>query len=360
MIDNKRILIKDIKPKKSDFEILNDLRYSSLPLVIWGAAKSGMILFKRLKRYNINVSAVFVDTPFAITEINGYSINSFEEICAKHIKFNILVAHGYPKLKEKYSAHPQVNEVYSLFDMNDFEMNISSEFFSENENSFYELFNNLSDALSRESFSYYLTSRLNNNWDYIEKYVDDSGNIPAFMNLTKNEIVIDCGAYTGDTLLSYIDKIGEFEEYYAWEPDNENYNKLRENSEYLNLNIKILKLGAWKNKDTLYFHENGDQSYITNDQISGDATEIQVDSIDNICQNKATYIKMDIEGAEHEALQGAYNTIMLNKPKLAISIYHRKIDLIRIPGLIKSINSDYQFYFRLHHKLGVDAVLYAI
>jgi hypothetical protein len=69
---------------------------------------------------------------------------------------------------------------------------------------------------------------------------------------------------------------------------------------------------------------------------------------------------MDVEGAEYQALIGAVDIIKRNKPKLAISIYHNQSDLFRIFELINQMRNDYIFYFRLHNKLGVDAMLYAL
>lgn len=67
-----------------------------------------------------------------------------------------------------------------------------------------------------------------------------------------------------------------------------------------------------------------------------------------------------IEGAELEALKGASEVIVKDKPKLAISIYHKKEDLITIPQFIKSLVPEYKFYLKLHKCMTIDAVLYAI
>jgi len=77
--------------------------------------------------------------------------------------------------------------------------------------------------------------------------------------------------------------------------------------------------------------------------------------------NKATIIKMDVEGAELEALKGAYNTIKNYKPRLAICVYHKPSDIIDIPGFILQINDGYKLYLR-HHRADIadDTVLYAI
>jgi hypothetical protein len=75
---------------------------------------------------------------------------------------------------------------------------------------------------------------------------------------------------------------------------------------------------------------------------------------------RITYIKMDIEGAELESLHGAERLIKENEPKLAICIYHRKEDLWTIIDYIDSLGIDYDYYIRAYEKTATELVLYAI
>ena len=69
--------------------------------------------------------------------------------------------------------------------------------------------------------------------------------------------------------------------------------------------------------------------------------------IDDDIQENVTFIKMDVEGAECEALRGAERQIRANKPKLAISLYHKTTDLLEIPKIIRSYIPEYKFYIRM-------------
>ncbi len=73
-----------------------------------------------------------------------------------------------------------------------------------------------------------------------------------------------------------------------------------------------------------------------------------------------SFIKMDIEGFEAEALRGAKKSIAQHKPKLAISIYHKPEDFIVLPELIKSICPSYRFYLDHYTIFDADTILYAI
>lgn len=71
-------------------------------------------------------------------------------------------------------------------------------------------------------------------------------------------------------------------------------------------------------------------------------------------------IKMDVEGAELESLKGARETILRNRPKLAICIYHKPEDMTEIPLYIKSLVPEYKFFVRHHSNYFAETVLYAI
>ena len=88
---------------------------------------------------------------------------------------------------------------------------------------------------------------------------------------------------------------------------------------------------------------------------------IDVRKLDTILSDEnVTFIKMDIDGAELDALKGAKAIIQKNKPKLAISIYHKPEDIIEIPLLLHEILPEYKFYIRHYSIYSVETVLYAI
>ena len=123
----------------------------------------------------------------------------------------------------------------------------------------------------------------------------------------------------------------------------------------------MFNVGAWNEKTVLSFFSNANTPNGSTIREKGNTT-INADSLDNlISDGKADFIKMDIEGAELNALIGAKNLIQKNNPILAICAYHRQEDLITIPQYIKKLNSNYKIYLRKHNKYEFcDLVLYAI
>jgi hypothetical protein len=94
--------------------------------------------------------------------------------------------------------------------------------------------------------------------------------------------------------------------------------------------------------------------------VSGEGeVSVEADTIDRLAPG-ATFIKLDVEGAELEALKGAAGTMRRNRPKLAVCVYHKPGDLFEIPLFIKSLAPEYRFYLRQHQPVACETVLYAV
>lgn len=120
---------------------------------------------------------------------------------------------------------------------------------------------------------------------------------------------------------------------------------------------EIINKGLWNKTDILRF----DGSKSSGSRIKENGSEkIEVTSIDETLKGKrATFIKMDIEGAEYKALLGAEQTIKKWHPRLAICVYHKLVDIFEIPSLLLKFNSKYKFALRQYSTIGNETVLYA-
>ena len=112
-----------------------------------------------------------------------------------------------------------------------------------------------------------------------------------------------------------------------------------------------------------YVHGNGPASCVSkNKPKKNNYKVVKGISIDDFISdnqiNKVDLIKMDIEGAELDALMGAKNTILKFKPKLAICVYHKQEDFDTIPRYIDSLNLNYKFYLKHHGITRGETVLY--
>lgn len=174
----------------------------------------------------------------------------------------------------------------------------------------------------------------------------------------RNESIIDCGAYTGDDLENFIRQKITFKHYYAFEPDKDNIKE--GHAFYTRPGVEVYEFAVGEKEGTLFFEKEGGVSPVGKLSETGSMT-VEVRNLDTILKNKpVTMIKMDIEGAEMDALRGASRIIATQHPLLAISIYHSNEDMIRILPYIKSLVPEYQFYCR-HYSYGYsDTILYAV
>lgn len=256
-------------------------------------------------------------------------------------------------------------ELYYLFISNIEEY---KKYLLENKKSLEYLNDILEDDCSKKTLKNVIMGRLTGNLDYFRSvYTPKQYFCDEIIRLKENEVIIDCGAYDGDTLrdISRYTK-NLYNKIYCMEPDKRNLIELKKTIMDLNLHdICIIDKGAWNETDKLCFSMecSNESSKIIKESDQIDLKKIDtidVVAIDDVINESISFIKMDIEGAEIKALKGAQNTIKKYKPKLAISVYHRNEDLIEIPNYIKKLVPTYNIYIRHHGINGTDTVLYAI
>lgn len=171
-----------------------------------------------------------------------------------------------------------------------------------------------------------------------------------------DEVYVDAGAYDGDTVLDFCKWAnGTYKKAYAFEPMREMQEVIAEKTKGLP-NVEILNYATWNQREVLHFMENGTGSSIST-QGGIEVEGLDIDSA--VGDEKVTFIKMDIEGSELKALEGAKRTIISNKPRLAICIYHKPMDVIELPSYILELVPEYQFYIRHYCFEMGETVLYA-
>lgn len=176
---------------------------------------------------------------------------------------------------------------------------------------------------------------------------------------------VDCGAFTGDTLMRYMNQLspGETDTYYAFEADASNFEKLNQLCKKQGWDhVTTYNYAVWSSKTYLDFEVDSKEDKVSGKIVeSKTKTSIQGICLDEaLCGKKIDMIGMDIEGAEMEALQGAKKIIREQAPILAISVYHNLSDFWEVPLTIKEYNVNYKIFFRHHRWTCDDTVCYAI
>jgi FkbM family methyltransferase len=186
------------------------------------------------------------------------------------------------------------------------------------------------------------------------------------LRMRENEIYVDGGAFTGDTADLFIEACEaagvRYGHLHCFEPDAGNYGKLRAHTASRR-DITCVNRGLWSMATTLRFISSAQtEAYGARIQEEGAIADgvIETASIDeHLAGRPVTLIKMDIEGAEIEALKGAARSIGAHHPQLAISVYHRTRDLFEIPLLVRSLGPNYKLYLRHLGHYFDDVILFA-
>ncbi len=217
----------------------------------------------------------------------------------------------------------------------------------------------LADDFSRQVLDAVLGFRQTLDARLLEPVVEHDLYGPAgLIRYGEDEAYVDGGSYDGDSIRLFIGRVGgRFERVYAFEPAPRTFAALRQN--FIDEpRVRPINAGLYSRTGSLRFHDDGSRGAIFADDGEIDMAVTTVDDV--VGEGRVTFIKMNIEGAEIDALNGARRTIGRCLPKLAISAYHRPNDLWRIALLIREISSSYDLFLRQHDGGVIETVLYAL
>ena len=196
--------------------------------------------------------------------------------------------------------------------------------------------------------------------DRIDVWILEAYSLKDECEALPGDIVLDCGAYTGNTSLYFSQKVGASGHVYGFEAARSTFGKYGRNMRGVE-NITPIHAAVGNTTGTLRFFGDDAGAYIAENGENGE--EVPAITLDEFYRsrnlNKVDFIKMDVEGAEHIALEGAANIIRQHRPKMAISAYHRAFDIISLPARILSI-APYTFKLRHFSNREWETVLYCI
>lgn len=195
---------------------------------------------------------------------------------------------------------------------------------------------------------------------------NNQGQYFDFFEAKENEVFVDCGCFDGSTCYKFAGWCGHkgYEHIYSFEADPVNYEKSRKLLEPLG-KCDLYPYGTSDVKKKVYFAADAfETSCIISEEEAKKRNfegveQIETIALDDVLEGKRiTFIKMDIEGAEYEALMGARRLIGENRPRMAISVYHKFEDFITLADLVLSMHSDYKISFRHYGFDELETIMY--
>ena len=343
------------------------------PVLLYGAGFAMPAILQKLEDYRFNVVGICDSDPSkqGSSYANTYPIYSLDQATDRHPKATFVIsspAHFdaiYAALVEKLGAK-RVSDV-DLECSHYFKANEFNDFFRQNLPRFETVLSALADDGSRETFFKVLKAHLSGerrSFQDASTGMEDWYLFRSQLKPNANSIYVDCGAFDGDTIRLFMSAATEgFRGIYAFEPDPAMHDQLRELTDSAGQKrIHVVEKGAFDRQGVVLFHQNGMYSAVVGagDQGASGVVEIPVTTIDSVLSGEPVdTIKMDIEGAEFEALKGAQRTIKSNKPRLAICVYHRVEDFVRIAERILEFVPDYKLRLRHQSDSCTDTILFA-
>jgi FkbM family methyltransferase len=229
--------------------------------------------------------------------------------------------------------------------------------FAEYGNRWCDLFNRLADAESKKVLEDVLCFRLSADPRYmVEYHVRFSDQyFEDFLHLDK-EIFVDAGGFNGDTTEEFCRRYPTYKKVILFEPSQKNMCDAKQRlAKYRD--IEFHQLGLSSAGGVLQFNQDaGSASAVSEAGLE----QIIVSTLDSAYVDSVTFIKMDLEGWELQALSGARKHILCDHPILAISVYHNASDFWSVPNFILGLRDDYDLFLRHYSEGWSESVMFFV
>lgn len=322
------------------------LKKDGKPVMIYGMGNGAEKIISTLNTYQITVSEIFASDEFVRGHLFlGYKVLKYSEVCEKYDDFNVVLAFA-THLENVIENIKKINSEHKVF-APDVPVAggglFTREYVKEHNDDFDFVYEHLADEKSKKDYIDILNFKVSGKVDYLlNSFCDKESIYRNILKLNDSESIVDLGAYDGDTIREFTAYTkGKYNKIIALEPDEKSYKKLIKNTAEMK-NLETYNIGAWNEKDTLIFAKEQSR----NSHISASGVPVKVTDIDSLIDYPVTMIKMDIEGSEMKALDGAKRIIKTYLPKLYVCAYHRNEDLFALGKKILSLNDKYMLYFR--------------
>jgi FkbM family methyltransferase len=226
-----------------------------------------------------------------------------------------------------------------------------AEEFRENAAAYEHLHAVLADATSRATLRDVVNFRLTSDIEWLRGYADrqDQQYFEDFLQLSPDgETFVDVGGFDGFTSQEFVRRCPGYARVHVFEPEPSNMAVARTRLAGCR-DIGFYELGLSDRRQTLRLSRGGSTSRLS----AAGEVEIALERLDAVVDEPVTFIKMDIEGAEPPAIDGAAGLIRRFAPRLALAAYHRVDDLRRLPEQVLAIRDGYDLHLR-HYTEGRD------
>lgn len=343
-------------PAKNSADVWTRMAQSGLPLYMYGTGNGADRIINVMNERGIPLSGIFASDGFVRQNrvFRGFPVRSYSEICGECDDFAVIVAFGSsrPEVMANVDAIAAERAVFcpdvpavgdNLFD---------SDFYAEHYGEICDVAELFSDQRSREVYADIINYKLTGSLDCLKSSSECGDPGIGILRYDRYRIMLDLGAYTGDTARHAVENMPNLERIIALEPEPRAFRKLTEYANSANLPVIPVNAAAWDEDTALTFtggvgrgstadadgrtSHRGQRSY-----------EVQALTPDTAAGGAAVdYVKYDVEGAEARALRGSVGLISDFAPDMLISLYHRSEDIFALPRLVRELCPNHKLCLR--------------
>ena len=344
-------------------DIYDFLKNTDKPVIIYGMGNGADKVMDELERRRIPVSGIAASDDFVRGQsFRGFSVRKISEHEAQLGDMIIIIAFGtaVPEVMKHIFSLAQKHTVLAA-DVPVYGDNIwCREFYEENREPIERAYELLADEKSRQVFESVVAYKLTGRLDCLSSAYSEKDEI--FRNVLKlgaDESYLDLGAYRGDTIDEFLSYTGgTYQHITALEPDRKTFAKLKAHVGGMS-GVRLFRMGIWSEDRDMSFEESLGRGSSIRQGAKNDLAVTKIDTLYAV--RRLSYLKMDVEGSERQAILGGINTLRRDRPKLNIAAYHRSEDIFSLPLLIHSVEPSYRLYIRQHPYIPAwDLNLYAV
>jgi FkbM family methyltransferase len=325
------------------YDLWHQLRISKQPIFIYGMGNGAEKIVRVMAAKGLSPAGFFASDEFVRGQsFLGFKVKKLSEVEAEVPEFTVLCAFGTNR-KDVMARILEISKRHSLFipDVPVCGENLfDSAFYEENREKIDEAESLFADEVSRKLYRDIIKFKLSGNPSFLEGNSNSLEEIYSeAVNGRETGVYADLGAYDGDTVNFFAEHFA-YKKIYAFEPQEKNFKKLTEKTSGLK-NIEYINAAAWDRNTEIPFSGTDNRN---NNAFSGGASLVSAVRGDDIIKD-ADLIKIDVEGAEAQAIDGLTENIR-GGAALICALYHRSEDIFEIPRKIRKMRPDSVFGIR--------------
>ena len=332
-------------------DVWQNMRSCGRPLVLYGMGNGADAILDRMAEEGLTAAALFASDEFVRGQsFRGFTVEHYADIKARLGDFAVVIAFAseLPEVLARFKTLAAEHIVFAphlpLYAGSEA---VDNAWLTRYADRLQNVYDKLADNESRRVFANVLNYKLSGKPQYLWQCESDRrDDLQQLFAFTDDESYLDLGAYDGDTVREFLQLTGgSYKKITAVEADRRNYRKLCAKTEGLK-NVQLVEAAVWNEDTELDFSDSGGRQSTL---INAHKRKVRALKMDNLLQNEAvTYIKMDVEGAEKQALSGLKQHIRSDRPKMFIAAYHYDNDFFELPELLWQLCPEYKIYLRKH------------